>query len=73
LFPQWEGDLFVTALAGQELRRLDLNAAGEVVGQEGLLGDREQRFRDVRVGPDGALYVLTDSPEGQVLRLTPQR
>jgi len=73
LFPQWEGDLFVTALAAGEMRRLDLNAAGEVVGQEALLADREQRLRDVRVGPDGALYVLTDSPEGQVLRLAPQQ
>ena len=72
LFPQWRGDLFVGALAGQHLRRVDLEN-GQAVGQESLLEDRGQRIRDVRVGPDGALYVLTDGEGGELLRLVPDR
>ncbi|MEQ8404140.1 MAG: PQQ-dependent sugar dehydrogenase [Oceanicaulis sp.] len=68
----WAGDLFVTALSGKALHHLDLNAAGEVVGEQRLLTGREARIRQVAEGPDGALYVLTDSREdGKVLRLTP--
>jgi glucose/arabinose dehydrogenase len=70
LFPAWKGDLFVGALAAQELVRIDMdgNKPGE---DERLLGDLGERIRDVRQGPDGALYVLTDSSEGRILRLTP--
>jgi len=46
-------------------------ANGKVVGEERLLQDREQRVRDVRQGPDGLLYLLTDSPEGELIRLRP--
>ncbi len=68
LFPEWKGNLFVGALAGQALHRLVLD--GEtVVGEERLLADLRERIRDVRNGPDGALWVLTDSSEGRVLRL----
>jgi glucose/arabinose dehydrogenase len=70
LFPAWKGDLFVGALAGQELVRIDLEK-GEVRGDERLLTDLGERIRDVRQGPDGALYVLTDSPDGKVLKLVP--
>ncbi|MGY1425071.1 PQQ-dependent sugar dehydrogenase [Lysobacter sp. A289] len=70
-FPQWKGDLFLGALATSELIRLELDG-DEVVGQERLLSERGQRIRDVRQGPDGALYLLVDhASEGQLLRLTP--
>lgn len=63
--PQWRGSLFVAALAGQALWRLTLEG-NRVVAQERLLADLAQRLRDVRQGPDGALYLLTDS--GRLLR-----
>ena len=68
-FPEWKGDLFVAALAEQSIRRLDLEN-GEVLDQEILFTDLGFRMRDVRSGPDGALYLLTDSAEGKVLRVT---
>jgi glucose/arabinose dehydrogenase len=71
LFPEWRGDLFVAALAERSIRRLDLED-GRVVDQEVLFTELGQRMRDVRVGPDGALYLLTDSSEGTVLRVTPK-
>jgi aldose sugar dehydrogenase len=69
--PEWAGNLFVGALAGQHLARLVLDGE-RVVGEEKLLGDLGERIRDVRMGPDGAIYVLTDSPQGRVLRVTPK-
>ena len=69
-FPEWQGDLFVGALAGRHLRRLELDG-DEVVDQEGLLVGLGERIRDVRTGPDGYLYVLTDSSNGLLLRLKP--
>jgi glucose/arabinose dehydrogenase len=69
-FPEWRGDLFVGALAGRHLRRLELDG-DRVSGQEVLLNDLAERIRDVRSGPDGSLYLLTDSPRGKVLRLAP--
>jgi glucose/arabinose dehydrogenase len=68
LFPNWKGNLFVGALAGQHLVRLVLDG-NRVVAEEKLLTDREQRIRDVREGPDGALYVLAAD---SLLRLTPR-
>ena len=72
-YPQWQGSLFIGALAGQALIRLQLEDGGKVVAEERLLGDRGARIRDVRQGPDGAVYVLTDSDDGMLLRLTPAR
>ncbi len=69
-FPNWRGDLFVGALAHRHLRRLKLDG-DRVVKQEVLLGKLNERIRDVRVGPDGLIYVLTDSGDGQILRLEP--
>jgi glucose/arabinose dehydrogenase len=69
-FPPWQGDAFVGALAHKHLRRLELNG-NEVIGQEELLKDRKERIRDVREGPDGYIYVLTDEPNGSLLRLEP--
>lgn len=69
-FPEWQGDLFVGALAGQHLRRVEVR--GEtVVGQEMLLQRRLGRVRDVESGPDGHLYLLTDSNDGGLFRLEP--
>ena len=70
LFPAWKGNLLVGGLAGQTLHRLVLD--GETVtGEEVLLKDRGQRIRDVRQGPDGAVWLLTDDPRGEVLRVVP--
>lgn len=71
-FPGWQGDLFVGALAGAHLRRVDLED-GVIVGQEALLDDLGVRIRDVRTGPDGGLYIVTDEPEpgGAVMRIVP--
>ncbi len=73
LFPQWRGDLLVGALVDQEVRRVDLDDAGRVVGQQSLFKELKARIRDVRVGPDGAVYLLTDDANGRVLRVTPRR
>ena len=67
-FPDWQGDLFVTALVAREVRRIQLDGE-RVVGQESLFGEIGERLRDIKTGPDGALYVLTDSPRGRVLRI----
>ena len=72
LFPAWQGDLFVAALAGKHLARLVLQGE-RVVGEERLLGELDARIRDVREGPDGALYVLTDRDGGKVVKLVPRR
>ncbi len=69
--PQWKGDLFVGALAGQHLRRLDIEG-GRIIKQERLLTDLESRIRDVRSAPDGYLYILTDGPDGKLIRLARQ-
>lgn len=69
LFPEWNGDLLVASLVEQTVRRIRLD--GEEVVSDEILGlGIERRLRDVRVGPDGALYVLTDEKEGKVLRIT---
>jgi glucose/arabinose dehydrogenase len=70
LFPAWRGNLFVGALAAGLLVRLEL--AGEKVGrEERMLQNLRERIRDVRQGPDGALYLLTDNSPGRVLRVSP--
>jgi aldose sugar dehydrogenase len=71
LFPHWQGNLFVGALAGQALHRLVLDG-DTVVGEEILLSELAERIRDVRQGPDGALWLLTDAAQGRVLRLLPR-
>jgi aldose sugar dehydrogenase len=70
-FPRWQGSLFVGALAGRHLVRLTLDGR-RVVGEERLLVDRA-RIRDVRTGPDDALYIVTDEDEGEVLKLVPAK
>lgn len=72
-FPTWNGSLFVAALAEESVRRVPLTENGEPGEQEILFTEVGQRMRDVRTGPDGALYLLTDDPEGQLLRVVPAR
>jgi glucose/arabinose dehydrogenase len=69
--PGWKGNVFMGGLSGMQLVRLELNAQGRVTGEEKLLRDRCNRIRDVRQGPDGNLYVLTDAPNGELLRISP--
>jgi glucose/arabinose dehydrogenase len=75
LFPAWRGSLFVGGHQTDDLVRLTLD--GEtIVGEERLLTDlkpRREHIRDVRQGPDGALYLLTDSSTGRLLKLVPKR
>ena len=67
-YPGWSGSLFIGTLRGESLRRLELDG-NRVVGEEVLLSGANARIRDVRQGPDGWLYVLTDSADGQLIRL----
>lgn len=69
-YPGWKGNLFIGALRGQALLRLVLDGS-KVVHEERLLRTLNERIRDVRQGPDGWLYVLTDNPDGRILRLLP--
>jgi glucose/arabinose dehydrogenase len=69
-FPAWRGNLFVGALSGELLLRLELDGE-RVVHEERLLEELGERIRDVRQGPDGFLYLLTDAPDGALLRLEP--
>lgn len=70
LFPAWKGNFLVGGLRGQHLARLVVQD-DRIVGEERLLTDVGERIRDVRVGPDGAVYVLTDNDQGRILRLVP--
>ena len=67
-YPAWKGNLFMGTLRGQALIRLTLDG-NRVTGEERLLEDLNARIRDVRQGPDGWLYVLTDGADGRLLRL----
>ncbi len=68
LFPAWRGSLLVAALAERSVRRVPMTN-GTPGPQEVLFKELGERLRDVRVGPDGAVYLLTDSPQGRVLRV----
>lgn len=70
LFPAWRGSLFVAALKERSVRRVPM-AGGTPGPQDVLFTELGERIRDVRVGPDGALYLLTDSADGRVLRVLP--
>ena len=74
MFPEWRDSVFVTSLSGQHISRLELDGE-RVIAEERLLVERGQRIRELREGPDGALYVLTneesDAPKGtaELLRI----
>ncbi|WP_100639963.1 PQQ-dependent sugar dehydrogenase [Marinobacter salexigens] len=69
-FPLWRGSLFVGALKLRKLVRLEIQN-GQVIEEEDLLTSLNERIRDVRSGPNGALWLLTDSPQGKVYRVVP--
>jgi glucose/arabinose dehydrogenase len=69
-FPRWRGDLFVGALRDQMLVRLRLDGE-KVIMEERMLKNTIGRIRDVRNGPDGLLYLLTDESQGVLARLEP--
>ena len=69
-FPAWRGSFFAGALSAELLVRLEVTG-GRVAVEERMLEDLEERIRDVRQGPDGLIYLLTDHPEGMLLRLEP--
>ncbi|MEM9136213.1 MAG: PQQ-dependent sugar dehydrogenase [Cyanobacteria bacterium P01_F01_bin.42] len=69
-YPEWQGNLFAGALVGQSLIRISVNGQRQVEQREDLpIG---QRVRDIQQGPDGYLYILTDSRDGRLLRLEPE-
>lgn len=70
VFPDWNGDILVGALAGQMLVRLQ-RQGGKIIAEERLLTDLGHRIRDVEVDMDGRIFVLTDSGEGQILEVKP--
>jgi aldose sugar dehydrogenase len=70
LFPEWRGSLFISSLVQRQVRRLTLDGT-KIDGEEILFEEIGERLRDIRSGPDGALYLLTDKSDGRVLRVTP--
>ncbi|MDJ0508927.1 MAG: PQQ-dependent sugar dehydrogenase [Crocosphaera sp.] len=68
-FMQWQGDLFAGGLVAREVIRIDLNEEGEIVAKYPI--KFEQRVRDVKQGPNGFIYVLTDDRNGKLIRLEP--
>jgi glucose/arabinose dehydrogenase len=68
MFPEWKGNLFIGAMAGQHLVRLVLNGE-RVVAEEQLLAEQKQRIREVRQAPDGSIYILQGA---SIVRLTPK-
>jgi glucose/arabinose dehydrogenase len=72
-FPAWRNSLFVGALREKRLVRLVIGADNRVKGEEHLLTDRDRRIRDVRQGPDGALYLVTDDENAELWKITPRR
>lgn len=65
--PEWKNNLFIGALSGKHIARLVINSENKVVGEERLLADQNQRFRDITQGPDNALYAITD--EGRLYKI----
>jgi glucose/arabinose dehydrogenase len=70
MFPEWNGDLLVTALKFKLLSRLSRDADGKITGEERMLAGAYGRLRDIKQAPDGALLVTTDSENGSLLRIS---
>jgi len=70
-FPAWKDNLFVSGLGSTQLHRVVFNGRGLPVRREALLTELKQRIRDVRQGPDGLLYMVTDMEDGALLRIEP--
>ena len=69
-FPAWRGSILVGALAGRLVSRLE-TSGNRVTGEERMLQNLGERIRDVRQGPDGFVYLLTDAAQGRILRMKP--
>ena len=69
-FPQWRGSFFVGALKWQGLARIEVGADGTVTEERFQDKQVKRRIRNVRQGPDGALYLLVDSSDGEILRIS---
>ena len=70
MFPEWAGDLFVGALAAEQVQLLHVNAAAKVTERVRVFPEIAERVRDVRVAPDGAIWITTDADDGRVLRIS---
>jgi glucose/arabinose dehydrogenase len=70
-FPQWKGNLFLGGLVGQQLQMVAMNQRGLPTRRQTLLYELKQRIREVRQGPDGLLYLLTDEAAGALIRIEP--
>ena len=70
-FPAWKGSAFVGSLVGEQIQRIVFNLRGLPIRRDSLLRELRQRIADVRQGPDGLLYVVTDENEGALLRIEP--
>src|SRR5690606_11952699 len=70
LWPQWRGSLFSGALQGRMVARLTLDA-NRIISEERLLVGSNERIRDLREGPDGALWLINDSDDGRIMRMIP--
>jgi glucose/arabinose dehydrogenase len=70
-FPAWRNQVFLGALAGLGVWRVGINEKGGLMGREAMLTTLRQRIRDVRVGPDGFLYLVVDANPGGILRVEP--
>lgn len=70
MFPEWKGDLLVGSLKFEQLVRLDRDAAGRIVGEEAMMKGAFGRIRDVKVAPDGSVWLLSDESNGSIIRLS---
>jgi glucose/arabinose dehydrogenase len=70
-FENWKGNIFVGGRRGTQIQRIGLNAKGLPIVRETLLAELKQRIAEVRQGPDGLLYLLTDETAGALLKLEP--
>lgn len=70
MFPEWDGDFLVAALKYELLARIERDGSGAITGEERLLDGAYGRLRDVKVAPDGAILLVTDEVDGQLLRIS---
>lgn len=70
LMPEWDGDFLIGGLASMDVRLLEMEG-DKVVNEQILFEELEDRIRDIRTGPDGAVYLLTDNDDGRLIRITP--
>ena len=72
LFPKWKGSVFATGLNSNYVARLTMDG-DKVKGEERMtFSDNRERYRDITVGPDGAIYVLTDGAQARLLKIVPK-